>query len=399
MNKSMRILLVNKYWYPRGGAEVVAMMTKELLEKSGHTVAVFGMNHSNNEEKNSLFPPEIDYRKDSLGKKIKNVWKTVHNVDAKNRFEKMVQKFQPDVVHFHNIYHQLSFSLLEITKKYHIRSVMTLHDYKLLSPNYSLYHHGSIDISILGKKYYRCLLNNCMESLPESFVGTIEAYYREFKKYHDMIDVYISPSEFLKNLFVDAGWKEEKIQVVRNPVLVRPSRFSSSAPFVSYIGRLSTEKGLFTLLSAAQKSPEIPYAIVGTGPLEKELQQFVQKNKIQNVTFFGWKTGKELEDLYKKTRILVIPSVWYENYPLTVLEAKAQGTLVIASDIGGIPEMLPTEFLFPAGQDDVFLSLIEKWYNAPSEERKSVGERFRLEVKKENDPGRYIEQIVKIYRS
>lgn len=395
----MRILLVNKYWYPRGGAEVVAMMTKTLLEEAGHEVAVFAMEHEKNEIHHDLFPSEIDYKKDSFLKKIKNVLKTLHNTEAKNRFEKMVKEFQPDVVHFHNIYHQLSFSLLEITKKYHIRSVMTLHDYKLLSPNYSLYHHGQIDMSILGKKYYRCILNNCMESFPESIVGTLEAYYRDFKKYHEMIDIYISPSKFLKNLFVQAGFEKRKIEVVRNPSPLREVVSSKNQKYVSYIGRLSAEKGVDILLHVASLSPEIPYAIVGTGPEEDSLRRWVQQKNLKNVTFFGFKTGKELESLYKNTRLLVVPSVWYENYPLTVLEAKAQGTVVLGSDIGGISEMLPKKFLFSPGDTQSLRSLIEKWYTVSFEERKEVGQKFRLEIKKENDPKEYVERLLELYQS
>lgn len=395
----MKVLLVNKYWYPRGGAEVVALMTKNLLEQNGHDVAVFGMQHSQNLFQHDFFPPEIDYRKDSFSKKVKNSLKTIHNGDAKKQFEKMIVEFWPDVIHFHNIYHQLSFSLLEVAKQYNIRTVMTLHDYKLLSPNYSLYHHGKIDRSILGKKYYRCLLSNCLESVPESLIGTLEAYYRHYKKYHSLIDVYVSPSHFLKDLFVESGWNKNKIEIVRNPVVV-PSitKHQGGGSYVAFIGRLSSEKGVDVLLHAAEMTPQIPYVIVGTGEMETSLRSWALHKNLKNVLFVGYKTGKELDDLYTNARLLVVPSLWYENYPLGILEAKAHAKVVLASDVGGIPEMLSKEFLFPMGDHKKLAHKIQKWFNSEPYERKQIGLEFQKQVVLQNDPTDYVKRLRELYR-
>ncbi len=394
----MRILLVNKYWYARGGAEVVAMMTRDLLEKAGHTTAVFTMQHPNNVVQHDLFPKEIDYKKDSLRKKIKNSLKMISNTSAKHLFEKMVLEFKPDVVHFHNIYHQLSFSLLEVTKKHAIPSVMTLHDYKLISPNYSLFHHGAIDTSMLGKKYYRCVLNNCMESFPQSVLATIEAYYRQAKGFHSMIDQYISPSHFMKKLFVQSGFSAKQISVVQNPVQQEHHRVGvKDDGYVAFIGRLSKEKGLFVLLESARLNPDISYKIVGTGPEEKALKLYVEQNHIQNVRFEGWQTGKTLEQLYAGARLLVVPSIWYENAPLGILEAKAKGKVVIASNIGGIPEMLNKDFLFSPGNAQELAEKTRHWYTTPAKNRQEVGQEFQEQVKQENDPGNYVKELEKIY--
>ncbi len=397
----MKVLLVNKYWYAKGGAEVVAMQTKDFLEAAGHQVAVFAMQHPKNMVKSDLFPVEIDYRKDSLATKIQNVFKTLRNKQAMMQFEKLIQQFQPDVVHFHNIYHQLSYGLLEVTKKYKIRTVMTLHDYKLLSPNYSLYHHGHIDESILGKKYYRCLLTNCMESFPESIVGTLEAYYREAKKYHNLIDVYISPSEFLKKLFVRAGWDKKKIVVIPNPVEIPLHSFrevsQTEGEYVAYIGRLSQEKGLNVLLEAAALTPTILYKVVGTGPEEKSLQKTQEKKNLKNVSFLGWKTGADLQRLYEQARILIVPSVWYENYPLGILEAKAYGKIVLGSNIGGIPEMLDNKFLFQPGDAQDLSEKIKQWYQISGTERKKIGKELQQEVLERNSPKHYVESLEELY--
>lgn len=399
----MKVLLVNKYWYPKGGAEVVAMKTKDFLEAAGHEVAIFAMQHPKNTVKNDLYPVEIDYRKDSLAKKIQNVFNTLRNKQAMVQFEKMIQNFQPDVVHFHNIYHQLSYGLLEVTKRYKIRTVMTLHDYKLLSPNYSLYHHGHIDETILGRKYYRCLLTNCMESFPESIVGTFEAYYREAKKYHEMIDVYISPSEFLKKLFLRAGWDKKKIVVVPNPVEVPSHSLHESSlgkgEYVAYIGRLSVEKGLDVLLEAAAMTPDIFYKIVGAGPEEEKLKKSQEKMKLKNVLFVGWQTGAALQRLYEQAKILVVPSVWYENYPLGILEAKAHGKIVLGSKIGGIPEMLDKKFLFQPGDAQDLSKKIKQWYQISESERKKIGIELQEEVLRDNNPQHYVESLEELYHA
>ena len=149
----MKVLLVNKYWYIRGGAERMVFVTKELLEKAGHEVEIFGMNHPDNIFSNDYFVDYLDYRKSKGIKKIKSVCKTIYNKQAKENFARLVKDFRPDVVHFHNIYHQLSFSLLEVTKAQKIPTVMTLHDYKMISPNYSLYHHNKIDDSLCQLGY------------------------------------------------------------------------------------------------------------------------------------------------------------------------------------------------------------------------------------------------------
>ncbi len=396
----MKILLVNKYWYPRGGAEVVAMTTAKLLREAGHEVFVFAMDHEQNTMHHELFPSKIDYRQDSLVKKIKNSVKSIRNEDAKLRFEKMLQECKPDVVHFHNIYHQLSYALLEVTKKYNIRSVMTLHDYKMICPNYSLFHHGKIDETILGKKYYRCVLTNCMESFPESILATVEAYYRQYKQYEKMIDVYISPSEFLKRLFVRAGWNENKISVVRNPAEIPVS--SPQTPHavlgpVTFIGRLSEEKGVEVLLKAAALTPHIPYAVVGTGPFEHRLRALCIYKKLQNVVFYGWKTGKELEALYNAASLFVIPSVWYENAPLSITEAKMHKKIVLGSNIGGIPELLSPEFLFPVGDEHVLAERIEYWYGISPFEREKTGHELKMEALKMNDSQTYLKKIMNLY--
>ena len=157
---------------------------------------------------------------------------------------------------------------LEVLKEKKIRTVMTLHDYKLISPNYNLYHHGKIAEEAMGGKYYRCLVNNCMERWGESFIATIEAYFLRWNKFLSAIDWYLSPSRFLKDKFVQAGFPASKITVVPNPIEINLDQPYTEGDYITYIGRVAAEKGLEFLLQAAKQLPDLKFRIVGDG-LEK----------------------------------------------------------------------------------------------------------------------------------
>lgn len=395
----MKIVLVNKYLYVKGGSERVVFLTKKLLEEAGHEVEVFGMKHEKNIFDNQYCIPKIDYGDMSLGQKLSSARKSIFNTEAKQKFKQLLESFQPDVVHFHNIYHQLSFSLIEAAEELRIPMVMTLHDYKMLSPNYNLFHHGKIDDSMLGGKYYRCLLNNCMENMGESVMSTIEAYYRDAKHYREKIAEFISPSYFLKDLCIRAGWKDSSVQVIVNPLEESTQNLWQDGEYVAFVGRLSAEKGVQVLLQAAQETPQIPYKIAGTGPEEELLKRFAKEKGLRNVEFVGWKSGSEVEEFVKSARLVLAPSVWYENYPYSILEAKALGKIVLGSRIGGIPEMLKSDCLFTPNDHHALADLVKKWYDTPLEQRKERGQKLMQEVKTENDPAVYRERMLEVYRN
>lgn len=392
----MKIVLVNKYWYLKGGTERVVFVTKKLLEETGHQVEIFGMKHEKNIFENEYFVENVDYQNMTGVQKIKNARNFIYNADAKAKFKKLLENFQPDVVHFHNIYHQLSFSLVEAARERHIPMVMTLHDYKMLSPNYTLFHHGQIDESSLTGKYYRCILNNCMENMGESLLVTLEAYSRKNKKYQEAIAQYISPSFFLKDLCVRAGWKEDAVQVIPNPLAVEKNTFVSGE-YVAYAGRLSSEKGVSILLEAAAQTPDISYKIAGTGPEEASLKARAQKLQLKNVEFVGWLVGDAMTVFLQNARLLVVPSLWYENYPYSILEAKVLGKIVLGANIGGIPEMIDADCLFDPKDVDSLVPLIKKWYHTPLAVRQERGEQLQKEVSEINDRERYLDRVLDVY--
>lgn len=395
----MRIVLVNKFWYQRGGAERVSLLTKELLEKAGHEVEVFGMNHPQNLFTNKYFTDFVDYDDINIFQKIKFGSRAIFNLQAKKNLAALIKDYKPDVVHFHNIYHQLSCSVIEAAKEAGVRTVMTLHDYKLISPNYNLYHHGKIDESCVGGQYYRCVLNNCMENFGESLLSTVESYFVDGKGYKATIDKYLSPSEFLKSKFVAAGFDENKIEKISNPIA--KSDFAdniTSKDYVAYVGRLSSEKGISTLLRAAEKLPEIKFKIVGEGSDYANLEEFVVTHNLNNVDFVGHKNRTELSQIIDEARLLVSPSVWYENAPMSVMEAMARCKVVIASDIGGLSELLPSDLLVKAGDASALEAKIKEWFFAPTQRLHVMGKQLQSQIKIDNSPELYLKRLLEIYQ-
>ena len=396
----MRVALVNKFWFQKGGTERVLFLTKQLLENAGHEVCTFGMQDDRNRVENKYYVPHVSYENAKGLKRISAGLNAIYNRDAKKRFASFLDEYKPDVIHIHNIYHQLSFSIFDAAKKRGIPIVMTLHDYKMMSPNYMLYHHGKIDESMIGGSYYRCLLNNCMGSIGQSLVATVEAHVRAWWGYAGAVSAYICPSEFVKSMAVRAGIDESRMHVVRNPVENNMSiDTSDNGQYVAYIGRLSEEKGLYTFLDAAKALPDIPHRIIGDGPQKNELEEYVKTNNMQNVSFTGFLSGDALSAAIQSARIVVVPSTWYEVAGLSMLEAILSGKIVIASDIGAIPESIPEELLFPSGNSKVLAIKIDEWYTAPKARRDAQVLVCQQVIAGRHTPSIYVNQLVSLYES
>ncbi|EKD43156.1 MAG: hypothetical protein ACD_72C00424G0001, partial [uncultured bacterium] len=376
------------------------LLTKKLLEEAGHTGEIFGMNHPANLFSNKYFTDFVDYSQLNFWQKIKFGLRAIYNTQAKENLAALLDDFRPDVVHFHNIYHQLSCSVIDVAKEYGFKTVMTLHDYKFISPNYNLFHHGRIDESCVGGKYYRCLWNNCMENLMESLLSVVEAYFVDAKDYKAMINKYISPSEFLKNKFVKAGFQTNKIIKLSNPIL--DTEFIDNnldQDFVLYVGRLSAEKGVKYLVQAAAILSDIKFKIIGEGNERVELEQIVETQKLTNIDFLGVKDHGEVDDMMNKARLVVVPSVWYENSPMTVLEAKARAKVVVASDIGGLSEILSAELLVGPADAKALADKIKEWFDADNKKLQATGRQLQVQARAENSSGVYLKKLLEIYHS
>lgn len=342
----MKILLINKFLYPRGGDAISTLTTGRLLETHGHEVFFWGMAHPANPVYPfaELFVSHVDYAKSGgTGSKVKAAMNILYSLEARKKMAALLGKVKPDLVHLNNFAHQIGPSILDEIKKLHIPAVMTMRDYKLVCPTYSMLCNGEICETCRDGRFYHCGINRCTKgSLLKSMVNVAEMYlHHRVLRIYDKIDLYISPSRFLQDKVKEMGLKGE---VVFLPNCVDVSEFGPDFEWrdrsIVYVGRLSHEKGLETLIDAVREVAGVGLKIIGEGPLKRYLEEKVKAERIDNVAFLGYLTGSDLHDEIRNSMFLVIPSEWYENNPRTVIEAFALGKPVVGARIGGIPELV-----------------------------------------------------------
>lgn len=370
---------MNKFLYTKGGAEIVCLGLSEMLQRSGHEVFHFGMADSRNTvgEDSDCFPREIDYHADRpLGRRIQEAARTIYGLEAKKGMEKLLDRRRPDIIHAHNIYHQLTPSILEPARKRDIPVVLTLHDYKLGCPVYTFMRDGAICEECLQGGSESLLRHRCKGgSLSESLVLWAEdRLHRLLRSYERGVGLFTSPSHFLLDKMVEARLKPESIIYLQNALpfsedwIQRPYEAPpvGDVPELLWVGRMSYEKGLTTLLRAlAQSKSNLKLLLAGDGPEEASLRNLRKALGLTDkVEFLGRVPREQVAELILRSHGTVLPSEWYENAPLSILESLALGRPVIGSELGGVPEMLEhgkTGWLFPAGNVDALASLLDRW--------------------------------------
>lgn len=353
----MKILLVNKFLYPKGGDAISTLSTGELLSSRGHKVIFWGMCSASDPDYayKNCFVSYVDFNNPGgIKNRVKMALNLLYSLEAKEKIERVILFEKPDIVHLNNFAHQISPSILHILKKYDVPAVMTMRDYKLVCPAYSMLLDGIPCERCKGGRYYHCLLNKCSkDSFSKSLLNTIEMYlHHSVLNIYGFISTFIAPSLFLKEKVEEMGFNEK---IVHLPNFIDLDDYQPLYSFkdrsIIYFGRLSREKGLFTLLDAIKGAPGVMLKVVGEGPLKNDLISVAKKENISNVIFPGYKTGEELREEIRRTVGAVLPSECYENNPRSVIEAFALGKPVIGSRIGGIPELVKdgeTGLLFEA---------------------------------------------------
>ena len=379
----MKILLIDVYNYNKGGAETVCFNTGKMLEEHGHKVIYFTLKwNNNNPSPYSKYFPESKGTRTGVFKQVKNVVNYFYHFEAAKKIEQLIQDEKPDLAHIHLLWGQITPSIFPILKKYHIPILFTVHDYRIVCPAYTFRNgKGQICEECQGKYFYKCFTNSCCKgSKLMSMVMAAEQYFRnKFFNPAQFIDGFIYVSNFAKNI------QEKYMPAVKSTPNIILYNFSTSIiqkgkstpkdKYFLFFGRLSYEKGLKTLLTAFKDIPECKLKVVGTGPKEEELKQFVLKTNMQNVDFLGYKQGKELSDLVYNEYFVVVPSEWYENNPMTIIEAYSVGTPVIGAKIGGIPEIVDdgkTGFQFTSTNVEELKAVILKTNNLSNEEYSTI---------------------------
>jgi glycosyltransferase involved in cell wall biosynthesis len=350
----VKALLANKFFFRNGGSEAVMLQERDFLLASGFEVVDFSMQDERNlpSDYAPYFVENTSYKESKGGaaSQLGAALKLIHSSEAVRRIGELIDRTRPDIVHCHNIYHQLTPSIIRAAKKRGVPVVLTLHDYKPVCPVYTRLRNGEVCSECLDGKFSNVIKHRCAEgSLAKSAILFAEAQVQRLLKSYEMVDAFIAPSDFMGAAVTQKRFPREQVVVIHNGIdcdAVTPG--ADDEGYVLYLGRLSSEKGVGTLLEAhAGIADRVRLEIAGTGPMEQQLRA-----KYPSATYLGYLSGDALESKIRNAAAVVVPSEWYENCPMSVLEAMAFGKPVIASNIGGIPELVvheETGLLFPPG--------------------------------------------------
>ena len=334
----MRILLANKFYYNRGGDCTYTLNVQKLLEANVHEVAVFAMDYGENLTTpwQRYFPSEVNFR--NVRHPLEAFLRPLGSSEVRRQFGRLLDDFRPDVLHMGNIHSQLSPLIAELAHGRGIRVVWTLHDYKLICPRYDCLRDKA-NCTACTTDERSVVRHRCVKgSLPASWLGYLEMRKWNLSRLAACTDAFICPSRFMYNLMQQSGIPQTKLVQLHNFVLTETftAPASEREPYVCYAGRLSPEKGVATLLQAVAELPDVRLKIAGDGP-ERENLVPLASERIQFLGRLGW---TDLQTLVGKAQALVVPSEWYENNPLSVIEALCLGTPVVGAAIGGIPELI-----------------------------------------------------------
>ena len=337
----MKILMVNKFLYPRGGSESYMLYLGEQLTKMGHQVEYFGMYDPNNTVGNTLglYTQNMDFHSKGLSRFL-YPFKIIFSFEARKKIMQVIDNFKPDIVHMNNINFQLTPSIIYGVKKRGVALVQTVHDYQMICPNHLLYNfqkNHPCEKCVNGS-HLNCIKNKCIHgSTVKSILGVIEAKFYALLKTYKKVDLFVCPSNFLRDKLLSAkGYYKGKTKTIHN--FINKEKFSKAITkeeaYIVYVGRLSKEKGIENIADSAKLLPQYKFVIAGNGPDEEML------NNIPNVILAGFLTGDKLTELIGNARVLLLPSVCYENCPLSILEAHCLGVPVVTMNSGGMAELV-----------------------------------------------------------
>ena len=372
----MKILLINNFHYRKGGSEAVYFNMARMLMQRGHEVVFFSCTSPLNEQDGSNRHFVTPNNSLPLAQ---GAMRYIYNREAQRSLEQLIKEEQPDIAHIHLFWGGLSTSILDTLRKYHIPVVHTAHDYRMVCPAYSFRRaDGTICEECKGGKYYRCLKHRCSRnSLVHSLLMSVEMYLRNYwHKALKKIDGIVFVSNFSRNKHFELmpQLAQSKSIVSYNTIPPIEEHFISRGrgEYYLFLGRLSYEKGVKTLIKAFTELNGPKLKIVGTGPEEEMLKAYVAEHHSEDkIEFVGYRSGDELKELIRDASFVIVPSECYENNPMTIIEAYSAGVPVIGAHIGGIPEIIDenhTGLLFPSGDAHGLKETIRKAESLSEEE-------------------------------
>lgn len=421
----MKILLVNKFHYRKGGAETYYLTVGSELERMGHEVAYFSMKHPNNLpcKWDRYFVAQREYNdvKNPLSA-VRDGIALIYSPEAKRNFQALCEEFRPDVVHLNNVHRQITLSILDAPylKEHHVPVFYTAHDYVTICPGYLMLDgEGRVcDACLEDGKYRHCIENRCVKgSRAKSALAALEASFNRAHRSNERIDRVIAPSSFMRSKLIEGGWPEGKVVALQNfaddAILARASGVAGDvtdreSPYLLFFGRLSAEKGVDVLLRAFDAAaPSLPrdmrLIVVGDGPDAAEFRELAASlDSASRIEFAGYQTGDALQTYVERASLAIASSRCRENMPYSIVEAFAAGTPVVGTRIGGIPELVAdgvTGFACDPGDvatmADAMVRGAEAFLDAPVYVR--MQESCRAYVRENCSRDKFMDQLVELY--
>ena len=421
----MKILLVNKFHYRKGGAETYYLTVGSELERMGHEVAYFSMKHPNNLpcKWDRYFVTQREYNdvKNPLSA-VRDGIALIYSPEAKRNIQALCEEFRPDVVHLNNVHRQITLSILDAPylKEHHVPVFYTAHDYVTICPGYLMLDgEGRVcDACLEDGKYRHCIENRCVKgSRAKSALAALEASFNRAHRSNERIDRVIAPSSFMRSKLIEGGWPEGKVVALQNfaddAILVRASGVADDvtdreSPYLLFFGRLSAEKGVDVLLRAFDAAaPSLPrdmrLIVVGDGPDAAEFRELAASlDSAPRIEFAGYQTGGALQTYVERASLAIAGSRWRENMPYSIVEAFAAGTPVVGTRTGGIPELVTdgvTGFTCEPGDvatmADAMVRGAEAFLDAPVYVRMQEG--CRAYVRENCSREKFMDRLVELY--
>ena len=405
----MKILMVHKFYYVEGGAERYVFNVSDLLQEKGHVVIPFAMQDDRNFDSDyadffsDRFGPDLLFSTRNPFKRLSIAKRIIFNRQAQEKLAQLIEETRPDFAHVHSIYHHLSPSVLFTLKQYNLPVLLTLHDYKMVCPNY-IFLDGKRQVceACRGKQFWHATAKKCFrDSYAASALVSAEAYVNKRKKsYHDNVDLFVSPSKFLADKISSYGYADKSVVV--QPYTLDLNAYEpcyEPSDYFVFMGRLTHEKGVHFLLDAAKQIKGADLYVLGTGPLEQELRDRVERENLANVKMLGYKSGDELRDIVRRAKFTVITSEWHDNSPLVIYESLSLGNPVVGARMGGIPELIKEGedgFVFDRGDQETFIKHVQYLIDHP-EQAMQMGKNARQKAERLYGFDQHYAQLLQLY--
>ncbi len=368
-----------------GGEPAVVDATMRVLTQNGH--------------QSRLIMKSSRGLENSFVKRMNAFWGGIYNVRVHHEIHRLLSEDRPDVVHVHSVYPMFSPSALVACRRAGVPVVMTVHSHNLTCPTWYHLYKGRTCEDCLGGHEYRCVLKNCRKNVFESFAYALRSNVaRRFRLFHDNVSLLIALTPDAKARLMIAGFRDDQIAVVPNPTSIKKTSMDGpTGEYVAFAGRVSAEKGVDIFLTAAARMPDVPFKVAGDGPV---LSEMIAKAP-SNVEFLGRLAFEDLLTFYRKSRALVVPSLWFEPFGMVVVDAMALGVPVIASRIGGLPHVVEdrvTGLLFEPGNPEDLLQQLRRLWDDPQLCNR-MGRAGHEKVMREFTEDAYFNNLMAVYQT